>query len=128
MVDEEDVPYRQSLHKALEILNGKWTVAVLSTLVLGKLKYGDLKHEVNETEARLGWKSHRRPLSDRVLADTLQRLQEHGLVDRRAVEGGNFAGVWYQLTNEGRALLRALHPLATWAQRHRELMKEPGPD
>ncbi|MFE0024093.1 winged helix-turn-helix transcriptional regulator [Amycolatopsis sp. NPDC059021] len=124
MTDGEGVPYRQSLHEALEILNGKWTIAVLSTLVLGEKRYRDLQNEVNEAEARLGWTSHSKPLSDRVLANTLQHLQLHGLIERRAEEGGNFAGVWYQLTSEGRALLHALHPLATWAQRHREIMAE----
>ncbi|MFD9963993.1 winged helix-turn-helix transcriptional regulator [Amycolatopsis sp. NPDC058986] len=127
MTDWDDVPYRQSLHEAMAILNGQWTIAVISTLVFGERTFSDIQSEVNETEARLGWTSHPRPLSDRVLTDTLRRLQRNGLIERRAEEGGKFAAVWYQLTGDGRALLRALHPLATWAQHHREIVAEPEP-
>lgn len=114
-----DVPYRQGVLDAMALLRGQWTVAVLAALALGETQYKELLAAVNKVEERVGWASHERPLSDRVLTDTLRRAQHNGLVSRRA-ESGPFSAVWYQLTPTGRSLLRAARPLAEWAQRHRE--------
>jgi DNA-binding HxlR family transcriptional regulator len=118
-VNDWDVPYRQSVHEALAVLSGQWTVAVLAALALGERKFTDLLAEVNATEERVGWLSHPKPLTRKVLTDTLRRLQDHGLVERRA-DGTQFSAVHYQLSVEGRSLLSALRPLASWAQQHRE--------
>lgn len=114
-----DVPYRQGVHDAMTVLRGRWTVAVLAALALGERQYGELLAAVNEVEERVGWVSHERPLTERTLTDTLRRANTDGLVQRRA-EPGRFGAVWYGLTPMGRSLLRALRPLAEWAQQHRE--------
>ena len=116
---EWDVPYRQAVLDAMEMLRGQWTVAVLAALAVGETQYKDLLAAINDVEERVGWASHDRPLSERVLTDTLRRAQHNGLVDRRA-ESGRFGAVWYRLTNTGRSLLRAARPLAEWAQSHRD--------
>lgn len=124
MASDWDIPYRQSLHEALAFLNGQWTVAVLATLALGERRYKDLKAEVNQAEERVGWVSHPKPMTDKVLTDTLQRAQDNGLVVRRA-EGNQIGGsVWYRLTPSGKELLRALRPLASWAQQNRDSLTE----
>ncbi len=118
-----DVPYRQSLHEALAMLNGQWTVAMLSSLALGERRYTDLKAEVNEAEARVGWVSHPKPVTPKVLGSTLKRAQENGLIARRS-EGDQMGNsVWYRLTPKGKELLRALRPLASWAQQNRDSLK-----
>lgn len=114
-----DVPYRQGVLDAMALLRGQWTVAVLAALALGEMQYKDLLAEINHVEERVGWASHDRPLSDRVLTDTLRRARHNGLIDRRAEEG-RFGAVWYRLTPTGRSLLRAARPLAEWAQQHRQ--------
>lgn len=114
-----DVPYRQGVLDAMAVLRGRWTVAVLATLALGETQYKDLLPAINSVEERVGWVSHERPLTDRVLSDTLHRVQADGLVARRA-EGGHFGAAWYRLTPMGRSLLRATRPLAEWAQQHRD--------
>lgn len=113
-----DIPYRQAVLDAVELLQGTWTVAVLAALAVGELQYKNLLVEINNVEERVGWSSHDRPLSDRVLTDTLRRARRNGLVDRRA-EPGKFGATWYKLTPTGRSLLRAARPLAEWAQHHR---------
>ncbi|MGY6655384.1 winged helix-turn-helix transcriptional regulator [Amycolatopsis sp. TRM77291] len=124
MTSDWDVPYRQSLHEALAVLSGQWTVAVLATLALGERRYKDLMAEVNSAEERVGWVSHPKPVTDKVLTDTLQRARDNGLVVRRA-EGGQIGGsVWYRLTPSGKELLRALRPLASWAQQNRDSLAE----
>jgi DNA-binding HxlR family transcriptional regulator len=115
---EWDVPYRQGVLDAMALLRGQWTVAVMAALALGETQYKDLRSAINSVEERVGWASHERPLSDRVLTDTLRRARHNGLVSRRA-EAGPFGAVWYTLTPTGRSLLRAVRPLAEWAQGHR---------
>lgn len=117
-VDDWDVPYRQGVLDAIALLRGRWTVAVLASLALGETQYKDLLPAINGVEERVGWASHDRPLSERVLSDTLRRAMDNGLVERRA-EPGRFTAVWYALTPTGRSLLRAARPLAEWAQHHR---------
>ncbi|HEX4725968.1 MAG TPA: helix-turn-helix domain-containing protein [Pseudonocardiaceae bacterium] len=114
-----DVPYRQGVLDAMALLRGQWTVALLSALALGETQYKDLRPAINSVEERLRWASHDRPLSERVLTDTLRRAQINGLIERRA-EAGRFGATWYRLTPTGRSLLAAVRPLAEWAQRHRE--------
>lgn len=112
------MPYRQSVRDVLAVLNGDWTVAVLAALASGERRFGELRAEVNEVEERIGWASHTRPLSEKVLTTTLQRLLDEGLVERRA-EGDRFSAVWYRLTPAGRSLLRALRSLVDWAREYR---------
>ncbi|HEX5113902.1 MAG TPA: helix-turn-helix domain-containing protein [Pseudonocardiaceae bacterium] len=117
-MNDWDIPYRQAVLEAMALLHGRWTVAVLAALALGETQYKELLAGVNDVEKRVGWASHDRPLSDRVLTDTLRRARHNGLVERRA-EAGRFGAVWYRLTPTGRSLLRATRPLAEWAQLHR---------
>jgi DNA-binding HxlR family transcriptional regulator len=92
---------------------------VLAALALGERQYKELKSSINDIEERVGWVSHSKPLTDRVLSDTLRRAQQDGLIERHA-EPGRFGGVWYTLTPMGRSLLRAVRPLAEWAQKYHD--------
>ncbi len=118
------MPYRQSVYEALAILNGDWTIAVLATLASGERRFGELLSEINEVEERTGWVSHDKPLSKKVLTETLKRMQGHSLIERRA-EGGTWGGVWYRLTPAGRGLLRASRTLVDWAREYREQPPSP---
>jgi DNA-binding HxlR family transcriptional regulator len=113
-----DISYPGDVLDATLLLRGRWTVAVLTALARGELQYKDVLTEINEVEARTGWTSHGRPLSDRVLTDTLRRATQHGLIARRS-EARRFGPVWYRLTPTGRSLLYAARPLADWARQHR---------
>ncbi|SEP54072.1 winged helix-turn-helix transcriptional regulator [Amycolatopsis saalfeldensis] len=127
-MNDGDVSYRQNLHDLLTLLTGQWTVAIIATLAVGERRFTDLLAEVNETEARLGWISHTKPLSRRVLTDTLRRLEADELVERRADgEHEQFSKVSYRLSPDGRALLGMLRPLASWAGQRRVGGVQPDP-
>lgn len=120
MTSDWDVPYRQSLHEALAMLNGQWTAAMLSSLALGERRYTDLLAEVNDAEARVGWVSHPKPVTPKGLLGTLKRAQDNGLIIRRSEGDQMGSSVWYRLSPKGKELLRALRPLASWAQQNRD--------
>jgi DNA-binding HxlR family transcriptional regulator len=113
-----DVPYRQGVEDVLSVLRGQWTVAVLAALALGETRRKDLLPAINGVDDRAGRVSHARPLTDRVLEDTLRRAQDDGLIEKRS-EPGPFGATWWSLTPRGRSLLSALRPLAEWAQQSR---------
>lgn len=112
------MPYRQAVEEALAMLRGQWTVAVLAALALGETRRKDLLPAINAVDERVGRVSHARPLTDRVLEDTLRRMQDDELIGKRS-EPGPFGATWYTLTPTGYSLLAALRQLAEWTQENR---------
>ncbi|MER6760068.1 winged helix-turn-helix transcriptional regulator [Amycolatopsis sp. NPDC000673] len=98
----------------MTLLEGQWTVAIIATLAVGERNYSELRDEVNKAEERLGWTSHTKPLTSKVLSDHLRRLEANHLVERRGA-GDKFTKVWYRLSADGKELLSMLRPLASWA-------------
>lgn len=120
---DEHLPYRQGIHEALGVLAGQWVTAVLASLNLHPMPYSRLLEDINRMEAQLGWVVHDRPLSQKVLTDTLSRMQRDGLV-MKIDKPSAFGKTCYQLTSVGRALQRALRPLAKWAEDNRREVRE----
>jgi DNA-binding HxlR family transcriptional regulator len=56
-------------------------------------------------------------ISKKMLAQTLRRLQDNGLVERRVIAGAP-AGVEYRLTPLGETLREPVQVLAHWAEQH----------
>ena len=113
-LNRSSTSYRHAIQEAMAVLNGQWVVAVLASLADRRLKYGDLFAEINRVEERLGWMSHPRPVSQKVLSATLKRMRRDGLIIRIS-EGARFSEVYYDLSPVGQELLRALRSVATWA-------------
>jgi DNA-binding HxlR family transcriptional regulator len=109
------ISYRQAVEQALRLLSGQWVVAVLAALALGPLHFTKLLAEINCVDDELGRLTHDRPLSRKVLAGTLDRMEADSLVVRHD-ETISHPSVRYELTPTGQTLLAALRPLAKWAQ------------
>ncbi len=106
--------YRHAIQEAMTVLSGQWVVAVLASLAARPRKYLDLRDDINNTEERLGWISHPRPVSQKVLSETLKRMRRDGLITRTGSRLA-FQEVWYKLSPLGQTLLRSLRPVAKWA-------------
>lgn len=87
---------------AVEILSDKWAVLVLHGLTLRPLRHTELVALIGS-------------VSRKVLTETLRRLQQYGLVERRAISSRN---VEYSLTDLGRTLERPIDALTTWAREY----------
>jgi DNA-binding HxlR family transcriptional regulator len=98
----EDSPL-DGLQRAVGVLSAKWSVAVLAELSEGTHRFNELLRHIDG-------------ISRRMLAVTLRRLEQHGLVERR-VYASVPARVEYDLTPGGEDLFAALAPLAGWAAR-----------
>jgi DNA-binding HxlR family transcriptional regulator len=112
--------YREGIYEVMALLNGDWVVSVLASLATRPLKYLELQEEINQAEARRGWTSHTRPVSQKVLSQTLRRMRRDGLIARATQVESSFNPVWYELTPLGQTLLMSLTPIAKWAQVNRD--------
>jgi DNA-binding HxlR family transcriptional regulator len=89
-------------HKAVELIGRRWTGAVIQILMRGATRYADLRDSVPD-------------ISDRMLSERLQELEEEGIVIRRVIPETPVR-VEYELTPKGRALEPALGAIGRWAE------------
>jgi DNA-binding HxlR family transcriptional regulator len=59
---------------------------------------------------------HLRPISAKVLAETLFAMDRDGLVSRYPLIGADDGGVEYRLTSPGRTLLDVIEHMRAWAR------------
>ena len=89
---------------ASNLLGKKWHPVILSVLTESPAGFNKLQDEV-------------KGISSKVLSESLEDLQEHGLVQREVVNEQPFR-VKYSLTETGRELQPALNELQKWAKKH----------
>lgn len=89
---------------AFDLLANTWNAVAVWALRDGPLRHGELR-------ARIGG------ISQKVLTETLRRLEFNGLVSRRAY-GGAPPRVEYELTALGRTLLAPIDAVGAWAFAH----------
>ncbi len=93
---------------AIETIAGKWAVVTLFALSDGPVRHGDLV-------ALIGG------VSRKVLTQTLRRLEDSGLVERRVFAEAP-PRVEYALTELGRTLEEPIRTLTAWARTHGEAL------
>jgi DNA-binding HxlR family transcriptional regulator len=98
----------------LTLLAGKWVVAALSVLARGPRRHAAVQKSIGSG------------ISDKVLIDTLRRMQRNGLLTRQVQDSGGQVAVIYALTPRGRSLLDPVMSLARWAHEQRP-GPQPGP-
>lgn len=89
-------------HSAIELIGKRWSGAVVQLLMLGPLRFHDLRDAIPE-------------VSDKMLSERLKELESTGIV-RRTVYPETPVRVEYSLTDMGKALSPALSALAQWAE------------
>ncbi|MBT0773682.1 helix-turn-helix transcriptional regulator [Kineosporia sp. J2-2] len=87
---------------AIEVITGKWAVVTLFALSEGPLRHGELVELIGG-------------VSRKVLTQTLRRLQQHGLVERRVYAEAP-PRVEYSLTELGESLREPIVALTAWAR------------
>lgn len=90
-------------HKAVELVGGRWTGAVIRLLLTERMRFAELRSAIPD-------------ISDRMLSERLRELESEGIVARIVVPETPVR-VEYELTEKGRALDQALCALGRWAER-----------
>jgi DNA-binding HxlR family transcriptional regulator len=96
-------------HRAVELIGGRWTGAVIQLLFHGRMRFAELRAAIPD-------------ISDRMLSERLRELETEGIVDRLVIPDTPVR-VEYVLTEKGRALEHALGAVGKWAERW---VTEPG--
>ena len=105
-IDAELCPVRDVLDR----VSDRWSVLVLLALSEGTLRFTALKREIGD-------------ISQRMLAQTLRRLEQDGLVER-TVYPTIPPRVDYTLTPLGVSLLVQIEALVAWADAHHPAIRE----
>ena len=94
-------------HRASELIGRRWSGAILYLLLKHTCRFATLRDAIPD-------------ITDRMLSERLQELEEEGLVDRTVVPETPVR-VEYSLTKKGRALTDAMNAIAKWAEKWIEL-------
>ena len=100
MTESNDEVYCAVYQRAIELLGGRWTGAIIRALLGGRHRFSDI------TAAIPG-------LSDRMLAERLRELEAEGLLTRVVVPEMPVR-VEYNLTEKGQALSGVIDALVDW--------------
>ncbi|MGW2548828.1 winged helix-turn-helix transcriptional regulator [Streptomyces sp. NPDC001635] len=90
-----------SFQDALELIGRRWTGSILSAARRGASRFGDFRAVIDG-------------ISDRLLSRRLKELETAGLI-QRTVTPTTPVQIRYRLSQDGRALVDALQPLARWS-------------
>ncbi|HYT69035.1 MAG TPA: winged helix-turn-helix transcriptional regulator [Vicinamibacterales bacterium] len=90
-------------HRAVELIGGRWTGAVIHLLLNGRMRFAELRAAIPD-------------ISDRMLSERLRELESEGILARIVVPETPVR-VEYELTEKGRALEHALAAVGKWAER-----------
>jgi DNA-binding HxlR family transcriptional regulator len=93
------------IRDVLDRISDRWSLLVLTSLEAGTLRFSDLRRAVGD-------------ISQRMLAQTVRRLEQDGLV-KRTVHPTVPPRVDYCLTDLGRSLLVPVATLVAWANANR---------
>jgi DNA-binding HxlR family transcriptional regulator len=90
-------------HHASELIGRRWTGAIIYLLLKSRCRFATLRDAIPD-------------ITDRMLSERLQRLEQEGIVDRTVVPETPVR-VEYALTRRGRALAPAIDAIAEWAEK-----------
>lgn len=90
-------------HKAIELIGGRWTGAMVRLLMGGRARFAELRDGIPE-------------ISDRMLSERLRELEAAGIIERHVIPDPPIR-VEYELTQKGKELQRSLEAIGHWAER-----------
>lgn len=93
-------------HRASELIGRRWTGAIIFVLLRARCRFATLRDAIPD-------------ITDRMLSERLQELEQEGIVDRTVVPDTPVR-VEYSLTKKGRALASAMDAIGEWANKWME--------
>lgn len=95
---------------ALYVLNGKWKLALILSLMQSSKRFNEIQHEITGISAK-------------VLANELKDLELNDFI-RRNVYPTTPVSIIYEATAYSGTLKNVLIELSTWGEQHREKIKQ----
>jgi DNA-binding HxlR family transcriptional regulator len=98
-------------HRASELIGRRWTGAIIFLLLKQTCRFATLRDAIPD-------------ITDRMLSERLQELEDEGLVERTVIPETPVR-VEYSLTRKGKSLAEPIGAIAEWAEKYVPL--EPAP-
>lgn len=98
--------YILAVNDTINVINGKWKAAIISSLLFGKKRYGELEKGIPK-------------INPRMLSKELRDLEANGMVTR-TVYNTIPVTVEYELTKSGYAFRGVLDVMLEWGLQHRK--------
>lgn len=102
-----------SIHDFMDVIGGKWKIAIIACLCFDAMRFSDLLREV-------------KGISGKVLSRELKDLELNQIITRTVVSTQPIA-VEYALTEYGFSLKRVAEVIAQWGAAHRQRMLNNSP-
>ncbi|MBF4492737.1 helix-turn-helix transcriptional regulator [Flavobacterium sp. MR2016-29] len=95
---------------ALYVLNGKWKIALILSLVQSPKRFNEIRKEITV-------------ISPKILAKELKDLELNDFI-KRTVYPTTPVSIIYEATDYSRTLKSVIRELSAWGEQHREKVKE----
>lgn len=100
------VQYMLALNDTLNVINGKWKLPIIGSLMDGKKRFKELGRNIDK-------------ISPRMLSKELKDLEHNGIVTRTVYDTTPVT-VEYELTESGKTFRKVLDFMVDWGIEHRE--------
>ena len=104
----------RAIHDTLDILSGKWKIAIIGSLGFGTRRFMELQREVEGIGAKM-------------LSKELRELEINDLVKRTVLDTKPVT-VEYQLTEYGKTLQDIIDEMMKWGENHRKRIMSESPE
>lgn len=105
-ISECSLSYILAVNDTINVINGKWKMAIMSSLFFGKKRYGEIEREIPK-------------INSRMLSKELRDLEANGIITRRVYDTIPVS-VEYELTESGHAFRKVLDVMLEWGLEHRK--------
>lgn len=116
--------FLRRLYDLKYLVGDKWTLAILVTLSDGPMRRVEIHSTINSYSIGEEWSDKHAILHDSILARTLKKLTEEGLLARARRTDIFPPQVFYSLTQDAVDFLRLAEPAIAWAEEHTELIAQ----
>ncbi len=96
--------YECPVEAVTDLIGGRWKIVILSRLMHGTRRYGEIKHSISD-------------ITEKMLIQQLRQLEEDGLIERRQYPEVP-PRVEYSLTKKGKTLVPIFQKIGDWGREH----------
>ena len=97
--------YVMALTDTLNVMNGKWKLPIIASLLHGKTRFKDLQDNIDK-------------ITPRMLSKELKELEINGIVERKVYDQTPVL-IEYVLTESGKSITSVIDSMIDWGMLHR---------
>ena len=100
------VQYVLAINDTLNVINGKWKLPILASILYGNYRYKDIQANIDK-------------ITPRMLSKELKELELNGVITRNVYDSTPVR-IEYKMTESGKNILSVLDAMVDWGVSHRK--------